>query len=294
MFKILIKNLNLFGYHGVKEIEKKSGQNFLFNIEISLDEKIVLKSDDLKDTLNYSEVIKVLKKVNNSKQFNLLETLSMTIADRIMEMSPLVSKISVRIEKTSPPIKENLKSVGVKYVLNRADYKIKKSKTAGIDVYLSLGSNMGGREDNLRKAVDIIKSNPDFDLIRVSSIYETEPMYFKDQDYFYNIVLYCRVDERLGPFEIVGFLKDIEWGLGRRKAKQIYGPRIIDVDLLYYGEVILQSDFLTIPHPKITERKFVLLPLSEIAPDFKIKGENIKEFLKRKKLAEKVTPVKSW
>jgi dihydroneopterin aldolase/2-amino-4-hydroxy-6-hydroxymethyldihydropteridine diphosphokinase len=294
MFKILIKNLNLFGYHGVKEIEKKSGQNFLFNLKISLGEEIVLKSDDLKDTLNYSEVIKVLKKVNNSTKFDLLETLSMTIADRIMEISPLVNKISIKIEKTSPPIKENLKSVGVEYVLNRADYKRKKSKSAGIDVYLSLGSNIGSREGNLRRAVDIIKNNPDFDLIRASSIYETEPMYFKDQDYFYNMVLHCCVDERLGPFGIMGFLKDIEWQLGRRKAKQIYGPRIIDIDLLYYGEVTLQSDFLTIPHSKITERNFVLLPLSEIAPDFKIKGENIKKFLKRKNLTEKVTLVKSW
>jgi dihydroneopterin aldolase/2-amino-4-hydroxy-6-hydroxymethyldihydropteridine diphosphokinase len=294
MFEILIKNLNLFGYHGVKEIEKKSGQNFLFNVEISLDEEAVLKSDDLKYTLNYSQVIELLKKINNRKQFNLLETLSITIATEIMEMSPLVNKISVKIEKTSPPIKENLESVGIRYVLDRADYEGKRSKAAGRDVYLSLGSNMGSREDNLRKAVGIIDSNPDFDLIRVSSIYETEPMYFEDQDYFYNIVLRCRVDESLGPFETMGFLKDIEWGMGRRKAKQIYGPRIIDIDILYYGEMTLQSGLLTIPHPKIAERKFVLLPLSEIVPDFKIKGENIRNFLKRKKLTEKVTLIKSW
>jgi dihydroneopterin aldolase/2-amino-4-hydroxy-6-hydroxymethyldihydropteridine diphosphokinase len=294
MFKILIKNLNLFGYHGVKEIEKKNGQNFLFNIEISLNKGSFFKSDNLEDTLNYSEVIKVLKEINGSRKFNLLETLSMTIADRIMEISPLVNKISVKIEKTSPPIKENLESVGVKYVLERTDDKRKKPKADKIDVYLSLGSNMGSREGNLRKALDIIKSNPSIDVIGVSSIYETEPMYIKDQDYFYNIVLYCCVDERLGPFETMGFLKDIEYSLGRRKMEKRYGPRIIDIDLLYYGKLILQSDFLTIPHPKIMERKFVLLPLREIAPDFKIEGESIREFVKRKRLTGKVTLVKSW
>jgi dihydroneopterin aldolase/2-amino-4-hydroxy-6-hydroxymethyldihydropteridine diphosphokinase len=294
MFKILIKNINLFGYHGVKEIEKKNGQNFRFNVEILLNKDSFLNTDNLEDTLNYSEVIKVLKEINNNRRFNLLETLSMTIADRIMEMSSLVSKVSVKIEKTSPPIKENLESIGVKYVLARTDDKTKKTKVAKIDVYLSVGSNMGRREDNLRNAVDMIKSNSDIDVIKVSSIYETEPMYVKDQDNFYNIVLYCLVDKKLGPFEMMGFLKSIEHGFGRAKVNKKYGPRIIDIDLLYYGKKILQSDFLTIPHPKIVERKFVLLPLSEIAPDLKIEGENIKEFLKRKNLSEKVTLVKIW
>jgi dihydroneopterin aldolase/2-amino-4-hydroxy-6-hydroxymethyldihydropteridine diphosphokinase len=294
MFKILIKNLNLFGYHGVKEIEKKNGQNFRFNVEISLNKNSFLKSDNLEDTLNYSEVVKILKEINTSRRFNLLETLSMTIADRIMEMSPLVDRVLVKIEKTSPPIKENLESVGVEYVLNHEEKNKTGLKKEAVDVYLSAGSNIGSREDNLRKAVGMIERNPDIDLIKVSSIYETEPMYVKDQDYFYNIVLQCRVGKKLGPFEMTGFLKSIEYELGRAKINKKYGPRIIDIDLLYYGGKIIQSDFLIVPHPKIEERKFVLVPLSEIAPDFKIEGENIKEFLKRKNLIEKVTLVKSW
>lgn len=294
MFKILIKNLNLFGYHGIKESEKKDGQNFRFNIEISLNKDIFLENDSLEDTLNYSEVIKIIKDINSKQRFNLLETLSGTIADRIMEMSTLVKKVSVKIEKTAPPIKENLGSVGVEHVMKREERDKDNSKKTGVDVYLSLGSNMDRRENNLRKAVDMIGSNPDIKVMEVSSIYETEPMYLKEQDYFYNIAVHCRVDEKLGPFEIMGFLKGIEYDLGRRKADKKYGPRIIDIDLLYYGKMALQSDFLTVPHLKIKERKFVLVPLSEIAPDFKVDRKKIGAILKSGSLTGKVNLIKSW
>jgi len=294
MFKILVKNLNLFGYHGVKDSEKKDGQNFRFNIEILINEDGFLNSDNLEDTLNYSEVIKILKDINASQRFDLLETLSQAAADRIMGISPIVKKVIVKVEKTSPPISENLESVGVEYVLDRAESKAKISKKTGYDVYLSLGSNIGQRENNLRKAVDMIRDNPFIDVIKVSSIYETEPMYLKGQDYFYNIVLRCRADERLGPFEMMGFLKSIEYEIGRKKIDKKYGPRIIDIDLLYYGEMVIESDFLAVPHPKIMERKFVIVPLSEIAPDFIIKGKKIEKIIEGSNLTGKVTLVKNW
>ena len=294
MFKILIKDLNLFGYHGVKESEKKDGQNFRFNIEILLNKNVFLEKDNLEDTLNYSEVIRIIKDINNKQRFNLIETLSRTIADRIMKISPLVQKVLVKIEKTAPPIKENLGSVGVECVIDHEERDKDNTKKAWADVYLSLGSNMGRREENLRKAVDVIGESPDIDIIRVSSIYETEPMYVKKQDYFYNIAVHCRVDKKLGPFEFMGFLKGVEYELGRKKASKKYGPRIIDIDLLYYGKTTLQSGFLTVPHPKIKERKFVLVPLSEIAPDFKADREKIGKILKSGSLTGKINLIKSW
>ncbi len=296
MFKIIIKNLNLFGYHGVKESEKKNGQNFCFNIEILLNKKSFLDNDNLEDTLNYSEAIRILKDINSDRRFDLLETLSQTIANRIMEMSPLVEKVAVKIEKTSPPIKENLESVGVQYILDKKNMEKKEEvelESGGIDVYMSLGSNIGNRENNLRKAVDLINSSPYIKVLKVSSIYETEPMYLKDQNYFYNIVLQAKVKEGVNPFEILGFLKGIEFSFGGKKNKR-FGPRIIDIDLLYYGEMFIESDFLTIPHPRIQERKFVLVPLSEIAPGFVIGGENIKEFMDKKNFTEKVDLVENW
>jgi len=294
MFRIIIKDLNLFGYHGVKESEKKDGQNFCFNIEILLNKNSFLNGDDLENTINYSEVIRLVKKINSSNKFNLLETFSQTIAEDIMKMSPLVEKVTVKIEKTSPPIKENLESVGVEYVLDRKREEKDKSKNKKVYVFLSLGSNVGDRENNLRKAVDLISSNPNINVVKVSSIYETEPMYFKDQNYFYNIVLQARVCGELTPFEMIGFLKGIEYGFGRKRSEKRYGPRIIDIDLLYYGEMVIESDFFTVPHPGIEERKFVLVPLSEIAPEFIIEGKNIKNFIGESNFTEKVNLIKSW
>ena len=294
MFRIIIKDLNLFGYHGVKESEKKDGQNFRFNIEILINKSSFLNDDSIENTLNYSEVIRLVKKINSSNKFNLLETFSQTIAEDIMKMSPLVEKVMVRIEKTFPPIKENLESVGVEYVLDRKREEKDKSENNKVDVFLSLGSNMGNRENNLRKAVDLIGRSPNINIIKISSIYETEPMYLKDQDSFYNIVLQAQVDRELSPFEIIGFLKGIEYGFGRKRSEKRYGPRIIDIDLLYYGEMVIESDFFTVPHPGIEERKFVLVPLSEIAPEFIIKGNNIKRFIEKKNFTEKVNLVKNW
>jgi len=297
MFKIIIRDLNLFGYHGVKESERKDGQNFCFNLEILLSEKSFLNNDNLKDTVNYSEVIKLVKDINSNQRFNLLETLSQTIANRIMGISPLVEEVYVKIEKTSPPIKGNLGSVGIEYTLNREDWEtVKENRTESskVDVYLSLGSNIGDRENNLRKAVDLIGDNAAINVVKVSSIYETEPMYLKDQNYFYNIVLKAQIDSELGPFGMMGFLKGIEYGMGRRRVEKKYGPRIIDIDLLYYGEKSIESDFLTIPHPKIKERKFVLVPLSEVSPEFIMEGTNVKRFIKEADLIEKVNLVKNW
>ena len=119
MFKILVKNLNLFGYHGVREEEKRHGQNFLFKVDIYINKNNFLDDDNIESTLNYSKVVELIKETNSKNRFNLLETFSQSLASKILDMSQLVEKVKVRIEKTSPPIKENLQSVGVECVLEK-------------------------------------------------------------------------------------------------------------------------------------------------------------------------------
>ncbi len=114
MYEILINDLKLFGYHGVNEAEKKNGQDFIFNIKILLDEKATLKKgldkiDSIDNTVNYSEVISIVKKINRSKKFDLLETLTRTIAGEILGSSDLIRKVSVKAEKPDPPIDAGLK-----------------------------------------------------------------------------------------------------------------------------------------------------------------------------------------
>ncbi len=131
------------------------------------------------------------------------------------------------------------------------------------DVFLSLGSNIGDREKNILTAIKLIGEISS--IRKVSSLYETEPVGFKEQEYFYNVVL--KIYTELLPLELLPELKYYESKLGK-KIQRRFGPRSIDIDVLYYGREIIESVELTIPHPGINERRFVLVPLTEIDDDF--------------------------
>jgi GTP cyclohydrolase-4 len=128
-------------------------------------------------------------------------------------------------------------------------------------VYLGLGSNLGDRQANLVEAVQGLGSQVRVE--RLSSIYETEPAHVVDQPRFLNLVL--RGTTALAPLELLAFLKRIEERMGRRETVR-YGPRPIDLDILFYGDQVIRTDGLEVPHPRIAERGFVLVPLVEIAP----------------------------
>ncbi|MEE8324901.1 MAG: dihydroneopterin aldolase, partial [Candidatus Humimicrobiaceae bacterium] len=113
MFKIFVKNLKLYGYHGVRELEKNDGQYFLFSIEVLIEDSDYSGRDKLENTLSYSDVIREVKRINKTEKYDLLETFSQVLANRIMELSGLVRKVNIRIEKPSPPIDEKLDTVGV-------------------------------------------------------------------------------------------------------------------------------------------------------------------------------------
>jgi 2-amino-4-hydroxy-6-hydroxymethyldihydropteridine diphosphokinase len=129
-------------------------------------------------------------------------------------------------------------------------------------VYLSLGSNVGDRAGNLNAAIDSLGAFGE--VAAVSSFYETEPVEFTAQAWFLN----CAVSLRTGktPEQLLAGILDIEQQLGRQRGKK-KGPRIIDIDILLFGSSILQEPGLTIPHPAMHERRFVLEPLAEIAPE---------------------------
>jgi 2-amino-4-hydroxy-6-hydroxymethyldihydropteridine diphosphokinase len=129
-------------------------------------------------------------------------------------------------------------------------------------VFLSLGSNMGEREVNLRSAVDMIGDV--VRVVRVSSLYETAPVGVTEQPAFLNLAL--RGESDLEPEELLGALKRVEHEVGRRPTFR-WGPRLIDVDILLYGQRVVESALLSIPHREMTRRAFVLVPLAEIAGD---------------------------
>ncbi len=129
-------------------------------------------------------------------------------------------------------------------------------------IYIALGTNLGNRLDNLQRTVKALP--PEARVINASPIYETPPWGYLDQAYFLNQVLQAETD--LTPEDLLAYLKRLETQLGRQASFK-YGPRLIDLDILFYDDLILETSILTIPHPKINERAFVLVPLADLAPD---------------------------
>ena len=144
-------------------------------------------------------------------------------------------------------------------------------------VYLSLGSNLGDRRGALEAAIARLEG-PDFRIRRVSSIYETEPLDLRDQPWFLNLVL--EAETELFPKQLLARVRKVELELGRKRLRA-KGPRSIDIDILLYGEVVMDSTELTIPHPRLTERRFVLEPLAELVPQLRhpVTRETIAELL---------------
>lgn len=131
--------------------------------------------------------------------------------------------------------------------------------------YLSLGSNTGDRQEMLRAALRLLES-PGLHVARVSPVYETEPQDFKDQPWFLNVV--AEVQTELFPRQLLARIHRIERQLGRRRSIP-KGPRTIDIDILLYGESVIDSPDLVVPHPRMPERRFVLQPLADLAPDLR-------------------------
>jgi len=128
-------------------------------------------------------------------------------------------------------------------------------------VYLSLGSNLGDRKANLKAAAAALA--PIVGVLRASRIYQTAPWGYLDQPDFLNQVLECETE--LAPLELLAHLKRIEKTLGRQPGVR-YGPRLIDLDILFYDQLVVDLPELTIPHPRAAERAFVLVPLADLAP----------------------------
>jgi 2-amino-4-hydroxy-6-hydroxymethyldihydropteridine diphosphokinase len=145
-----------------------------------------------------------------------------------------------------------------------------------ITAYLSLGSNLGNRQENLDRALKLLSER--MQVIKVSSIYDTEPVGNTGQPRFLNLV--CEVHTRLAPEGLLTMLKGLEQKMGR--VGRTGEPRIIDVDILLYGDKVVKTKDLEIPHPRMLERQFVLVPLDEIAPEavHPVAGKPIKELNK--------------
>ncbi len=144
-------------------------------------------------------------------------------------------------------------------------------------VWLGLGSNLGDRESNLRRALELLQTS-DLKIERVSPIYETAPQGYLEQDWFLNLV--AAAETSLAPLEVLECCEAVEARLKRQRAIR-NGPRTIDIDLLFYGDQVISNSRLKVPHPRYAERRFVLQPLADLEPGFRdpVNGRSVAKML---------------
>lgn len=147
---------------------------------------------------------------------------------------------------------------------------------SGFDAIIGLGTNMGDKRANIRRALDLLCADGAVHLVKRSRDYRSAPWGVTDQDWFVNAC--ALVATRLAPLELLRRCQAVENAMGRVRQER-WGPRIVDVDILAYRDVASDDSELTLPHPRMTERAFVLVPLAEIAPGYEIAGRPVEDWL---------------
>lgn len=251
MDKIIIKDLEIFAYHGVLEEEKLSGQPFIVTAELCLDLREAGIKDDLSKTVNYAEVCRLISDTMTKEKFDLIEAVAETVAGNILLNYELIKEVHLIISKPMAPIPMTFDTVCVDIV--------RKKHT----VYLGLGSNLGDKEGYLDFAVDQLNKDEYIRVNKVSEYIVTKPYGDVEQDDFLNGCV--EIETLYTPMELLSVINDIEQSAGRKRLIH-WGPRTLDIDILLYDRDIVMEEKLKIPHVEMLKREFVLKPLSEIAP----------------------------
>lgn len=251
MDKIYIKDLEVYGFHGVNQQEKDMGQRFLISLELFLSLREAGESDDLNKTVSYAQVCVDVEEQFKKKKYDLIEKTAEKLAEFVLLNYELVNRVKVKIKKPWAPIGKPLDHVAVE--IDRKWHK----------AYIAIGSNMGDREENLNSAIELINNSNLNKVINISNFYETKPVGYLEQDKFLNGAI--EIKTLLSPKKLIQFLLDREQELKRERIIK-WGPRTIDLDVLLYDDLITSEEEIIIPHPRMQERLFVLKPLADIAP----------------------------
>ena len=131
-------------------------------------------------------------------------------------------------------------------------------------VFVSIGSNLGDKIENCRKGVDGLLADGGSFLVKSSSFYRTSPVDYKDQDWFVNLVV--KIKTTLDPFDLLDKIQHIQKAIGRKASTVRFGPRVLDLDIIFFDDQVIRTDILEIPHPRMHKRRFVLKPICDIEP----------------------------
>ena len=252
MDQLQIKDLEIFAYHGLFPSEKELGQKFVVSAILSYDMTKAATDLDLTASVHYGELCQQWATWFQETSEDLIETVAYKLVERTFEAYPLVQEIQLELKKPWAP---------VHLPLNTCSVTIHRRKQRA---FIALGSNLGDKQANLQDAIEKMQTKG-IRILKESSVMITEPWGGVEQDSFVNQVV--EVETWLPAQVLLGTLLEIESEMGRIREVH-WGPRLIDLDLLFMEDEVIYTDNLILPHPYVAERLFVLESLQEIAPYF--------------------------
>lgn len=253
MSAVEIKGVKASACHGVLESEKTNPQLFVFDIAIDCDISGAAKSDDLNKTVDYARVCEIVTDYCKQNSFNLIERLAYGAAYKVITAFPSARAVTVTVHKPQAPIPLPFDDVSVTAAVERNA------------VVLSLGSSEGDKRATLNFAIDRLSKTEGIEVKKVSSFIETAPYGGVAQNEFLNCAVL--IDCLLTPGELLEVIHKIEAEGGRTRTVR-WGDRTLDIDIVFFGNKIIEEEGLCVPHPDYLSRDFVITPLKEIIPDF--------------------------
>ncbi len=251
MDKLSIKNLQIYAFHGVYEEEKQKGQNFYVSVDLYFNTLQAGKYGELSQSVNYAQLSQDIKKFMLENRYDLIESVAHYLSIYILGYHKSIKKINLTISKPEAPIGIPVENLSV---------TIKRGWTKA---YVAYGSNIGDKQAYIKMAGDKIKENPMIRNYRQSDTIITKPYGGVEQEDFYNGCV--EMETILQPEELLAFLNKVEQDAGRTRDIH-WGPRTLDLDIILYGNEIIQSENLIIPHYDMQNRLFVLEPLCQLNP----------------------------
>ena len=249
MDKISIRGLEVFARHGVFEAENTLGQPFYVSADLYLDGWEASHTDDLEASVDYGKVCHEIKEQMETRTFKLIERAAAHLCEHLLDTFPFIRRVRLQLDKPQAPIGLPFETV---FVTTERQWE---------QVFLSVGSNMGDREENLRKARKLLEETPGVRVQALSGLVETEPYGYTAQPPFLNGAV--RLETYLPPKILLERLHAIEEQCHRKRTVR-WGPRTLDMDIIFYGDRVVDTEDLTIPHADMANREFVLAPLCEI------------------------------
>lgn len=249
---IKITNMRVYAYHGVLPEEKENGQEFFLNAKVYLDMRNAGRFDDLEQTINYDKLCVFLQEVFKECRFDLIEAAAeYTVQEIMVYFRKYIQAMELEVRKPHAPVRYQPEDISV--TIYREWHT----------VYFSIGSNMKNQKGRINETLHLMMEPYAMKDLEVSKFYITKPYGPVPQPDFLNGCF--KLDTYMDPEEIIAYIREIEDYMGRDRSIH-WGPRPIDIDILFYDNEVYNSKMVTIPHVDMQNRAFVLEPLNELCP----------------------------